>query len=187
MVSIPINVAILLFTASGADTEGNMDFSATVQWLLDREAERTTFEVVLILVLVEHILLAVKVGMAQLIPDVPIDVVKAERKRPKIKEIANNEMLELKRAKSLKTIEEIMEEIAATSKQKSEAQFEAMVRREQERNEGVDPDTRALKKRKKAMMMDDLEKIQEKAMEQQKRNVKAEKIHANRLRRNERK
>jgi len=44
--------------------------------------------VVLILVLVEHIILGLKVAIAQLIPDVPKEVVMEEVKRPKIEELA---------------------------------------------------------------------------------------------------
>jgi len=84
LVSIPINVAILLFTTSGQDEEGGFEYSATVKFLLERDKSRTIFEVVLILVLVEHVLLGVKVVMAQLIPDVPKEVVKDERTRPRI-------------------------------------------------------------------------------------------------------
>ena len=64
MVSIPINVAILLFTAKGKDEDGNIGDSATVKWFLDREEGRTKFEVVLILVCVEHLLLALKIVAA---------------------------------------------------------------------------------------------------------------------------
>ena len=84
MVSIPINVAILLFTAKGKDEEGNIGDSATVEYFLERQEGRTKFEVVLILVLIEHLLLALKIVAAQLIPDIPAQVIADERKRPKI-------------------------------------------------------------------------------------------------------
>ena len=96
MVSIPINVAILLFTAKGKDEDGVMTTSATVQYFLDREEGRTKFDVVLIMIAIEHLLLAVKIIAAQLIPDVPAEVIVDERKRPKIEDIAEEEMHALK-------------------------------------------------------------------------------------------
>jgi len=88
MVGIPINVAILLFTTYGKGENGQYPYSATVQFLMDQTEGRTLFEVVLILVLVEHIILGLKVAIAQLIPDVPKEVVMEEAKRPKIEELA---------------------------------------------------------------------------------------------------
>lgn len=84
MVAIPINFAILLFTARGKDENGEIAYSETVDWILKGEDYRTLFEVALILALVEHLLLAIKLVVAQLIPDVPKDVILAERRRPKI-------------------------------------------------------------------------------------------------------
>ncbi len=81
-------------------------------WFLEREEGRTIFEVCLILVLIEHVLLGVKVVMATLIPDVPADVVNAERKRPKIEEIAENEIASLKRNENAKSMIEMMDDIA---------------------------------------------------------------------------
>ncbi len=112
LVSIPINVAILLFTAKGKQPNGEFGYSATVTWFLEREEGRTIFEVCLILVLIEHVLLGVKVVMATLIPDVPADVVNAERKRPKIEEIAENEISALKREENAKSMIEMMDDIA---------------------------------------------------------------------------
>lgn len=97
LVSIPINLAIILFTGKGEDKDGDYGYSETVKWLL-RGGDRTIFEVVLLLILAEHLLLGFKVIMATLIPDVPKGVVDEERKRPKLEEIANDDMLELKRS-----------------------------------------------------------------------------------------
>ena len=108
LVSIPINVAILLFTTTGKDENGEYPWSATVKYFMDENEERTIFEVVLILALIEHVLLGVKVVIAQLIPDVPKDVLADERKRPKIEDIAEAEMLDLKRHHKLHTINEMI-------------------------------------------------------------------------------
>lgn len=123
LVSIPINIAILLFTAKGERNEeeraeeGGEKFGATetVQYFLDKNEERTMFEVALIMVLIEHVLLGIKVVIAQLIPDVPADVVVAERRRPQIEEIAEQEINDLKRKKKLKSIGEMIDELAAKS------------------------------------------------------------------------
>lgn len=113
MVAIPINLAIMLFTTTGKDEEGNFDQSATVDFLLERKTGRTTFEVVLIMIGIEHLLLGIKVVMASLIPDVPKEVVADERRRPKIMDRFEEEMLQYKREHNLKTIGEIMEQISA--------------------------------------------------------------------------
>ena len=98
LVSIPINVAILLFTTTGKDENGEYPWSATVTYFMENGGEdRTIFEVVLLLALIEHILLGVKIVIAQLIPDVPSIVLTEERKRPKIEDIAEAEMFDLKR------------------------------------------------------------------------------------------
>ena len=94
---------------------------------MDRKEGRTTFEVVLILICIEHILLGIKVVLAQLIPDVPKSVIVDERRRPKVEEIAEAEMLKLKREQELKTIEEIMEEIAQENLRKANEQIEKEV------------------------------------------------------------
>jgi len=64
MVAIPINFAILLFTARGKDENGEIAYSETVDWILKGEDYRTLFEVALILALVEHLLLAIKLVVA---------------------------------------------------------------------------------------------------------------------------
>ena len=74
LVAIPINIAILLFTGKGKDENGDYGYSATVDWLLEKDAIVSPFEVALILVLVEHIVLGIKVVIANLVPDVPIEV-----------------------------------------------------------------------------------------------------------------
>ena len=119
LVSIPINLAIMLFTAKGKRQTDEDEvlvreygYSETVKFFLDQDY--TPFDVVLILVFVEHILLGVKVIMATMIPDVPDQVTREERKRPKVVEIAEEEMLKLKRAESLQTMQEIMDSIAAS-------------------------------------------------------------------------
>lgn len=71
LVSIPINLAILLFTGKGEDKDGDYGYSETVYFMLERNDGRSIFEVVLLLVLTEHILLGIKAVMATLIPDVP--------------------------------------------------------------------------------------------------------------------
>ena len=111
LVAIPINIAILLFTGKGKDENGDYGYSATVERLLEKDAIVSPFEVALILVLVEHIVLGIKVVIANLVPDVPKEVQFEERRRPILEEISEKEMLKLKRAHSLKTIEEIMGDI----------------------------------------------------------------------------
>jgi len=112
LVSIPINVAILLFTAKGADTKGDYGYSETVKYVLDMDF--SIFEVVLLLVMVEHCLIGLKVMMATLIPDVPKDVEDEERTRPKLVEMAVGELTELKMEHEAKTIIEMMEDITKT-------------------------------------------------------------------------
>ena len=72
---------------------------------------RSKFDVVLIMIAVEHLLLAAKIVAAQLIPDVPAQVVVDERKRPKVQDMAEEEMHSLKMNQNLKTITEIMDDI----------------------------------------------------------------------------
>ena len=74
LIAIPINIAILLFTGKGKDEDGDYGYSATVEWLLGKESFVSPFEVALMLVLVEHIILGIKVVLANLVPDVPIEV-----------------------------------------------------------------------------------------------------------------
>lgn len=95
LASIPINFAILLFTTRGGkEANGGFKNTETVQYFMDKAMPgRTILEIVLILVLLEHILLAVKLLIAHLIPDVPSSVVKDETKRPKIQALAEAEML----------------------------------------------------------------------------------------------
>ena len=88
MVSIPINLAIILFTGKGQDLNGDYGFSETVNYLLKSDKEYTLFEVVLLLILIEHCLLGIKIVMATLIPDVPKEVELEERRRPKLEEIS---------------------------------------------------------------------------------------------------
>ena len=88
LIAIPINIAILLFTGKGKDETGDYGYSATVTWLLGKEAIVSPFEVAMILVLVEHIIMGIKVVLAELVPDVPKEVVMEERKRPKLEEIS---------------------------------------------------------------------------------------------------
>ena len=87
MVSIPINLAILLFTGKGQDLDGDYGHSETVNYLLKTD-KYSLFEVVLLLILVEHCLLGIKIVMATLIPDVPKEVELEERRRPKLEEIS---------------------------------------------------------------------------------------------------
>ena len=159
MVSIPINVAILLFTSTGKDDNGEFPNSATMQYFLDREEGRTKFEVVLILIAIEHVLLGIKIVMAQLIPDVPNEVLVDERRRPKIQAIAEEEMHKLKREQDLKTIDEIMDEISKENQRKAAEQIEREVFEQVQRNANVDPDALATKKRKKMRMMEDIQAI----------------------------
>lgn len=187
MVSIPINVAILLFTAKGKDEDGVIDESATVKYLLEREEGRTKFEVVLILVMVEHLLLGAKIVAAQLIPDVPAQVIVDERKRPKIQDMAEDEMHSLKTGQNLKTITEIMDDIAQEklTQAKQEAEKEILEAADREGSQ-LDPESRAAKKRRKIKLTQNIQEIQEKAMAQQKRINKQQKAQKNALRRKER-
>ena len=111
LIAIPINIAILLFTGKGKDESGDFGYSATVTWLLGKEAIVSPFEVAMVLVLVEHIVLGIKVMLAELVPDVPKEVMFEERKRPLLEEISEKEMHALKRANDLKTIDEIVDDI----------------------------------------------------------------------------
>jgi len=164
LVSIPINVAVLLFTAKGVEPNGEYGWSATVTYFMERDEGRTLFEVCLILVLIEHVLLGVKVVMATLIPDEPADVVQAERKRPKIEDIAEGEIHALKRTENLKDITELMDEIAKENLARNKAEIEREILEDQDRMEEVDPEARAAKLRKKAKITEDIQEIQEKAM-----------------------
>ena len=111
LIAIPINIAILIFTSKGKDETGDYGYSATVTWLLGKEAIVSPFEVAMILVLVEHIILGIKVILAELVPDVPKEVIMDERKRPLLEEMSEKEMHALKRANDLKTIDEIIDDI----------------------------------------------------------------------------
>lgn len=77
--------------------------------------------------LTEHLLLAAKILMAQLIPDVPGEVIKDERKRPRIVGLADAEIQMLKRDNDLKNIEEIMEEITRENKAKAEKKVQQTI------------------------------------------------------------
>ena len=179
MVSIPINVAILLFTTNGADETGDYGYSATVTYFLGN-GKRTTFEVVLILVMIEHLLLGVKIIMATLIPDVPADVVLMERRRPKIEDLASQEIQDLKIEHQLKTVDELMEEIALEDVKKKTDALNA-----KSKIPPGDPEGKAAKNRKKAKLSQDIVDIQNKAIDQQKRYQKQDKDKKNALRRQE--
>ena len=141
LVSIPINFAILYFATKGGylSKDAEVRQSETVEYLMVNSPGSTLLDTVLVMVLLEHILLAVKVMMAELIPDVPESVIKDETKRPKIQALAQAEMADLKRDNDLKDIEEIMEEIAKEDKQKVETKVQAVLKRERDRNVNLDP------------------------------------------------
>ena len=65
------------------------------------------------MIAIEHLLLAVKIVAAQLIPDVPAEVIIDERKRPKIEQLADDAMHKHKIENDLKTVAEMMDDIAA--------------------------------------------------------------------------
>ena len=124
LIAIPINIAILIFTSKGKDETGDYGYSATVTWLLGKEAIVSPFEVAMILVLVEHIILGIKVILAELVPDVPKEVIMDERKRPLLEEMSEKEMHALKRANDLKTIDEIIDDIQREDRAKNEKKIE---------------------------------------------------------------
>lgn len=136
--------------------------------MIENKTGRTTFEVVLIMIAVEHLLLGIKIVMAELIPDVPKEVVADERRRPKIEERFEDEMGQYKREYNLKTIREIMEQISAENKQKAQESVDREIERAKQdaRNTNVDPEAIAAKKRKKLRFMEEISEIQEKAMDQ---------------------
>ena len=121
-VAIPINLTIMLYTNNGKQEDGQLKQTVIVQYLLDNHEGRSVLDAVMIIGLVEHLLLAIKVAMAELIPDVPAEVLSEEHKRPRLQSLAEAEMLMLKRDAHMKSIEEIMLEIA------KEAKIEKLIR-----------------------------------------------------------
>ena len=91
--AIPINLCVLLYARSpttetvGAfqdlDEIGIDEQSAMVRWLTTRDAEFWTRANILgLAIIVEHVIIAFKVVIALVIPDVPKSVEKAEMRRP---------------------------------------------------------------------------------------------------------
>ena len=113
------------------------------------------------MIAVEHLLLGIKIVMAELIPDVPKEVVADERRRPKIEERFEDEMGQYKREYNLKTIREIMEQISAENKQKAQESVDREIERAKQdaRNTNVDPEAIAAKKRKKLRFMEEISEI----------------------------
>lgn len=125
--------------------------------------------------------------MAQLIPDVPSDVVLAERRRPQVEEIAEQEMFNLKRSKNLKTMNEMIDDLTQESQDKAKKLIEEEILAEAGHDANVDPNSKASKKRRKHKVkaIDDIALISAKAMEQQKKIQKSNKHEKNLQRRNE--
>lgn len=84
---IPVNAAIIYFTGDSTYTE--VGKSSYVKYMEGLDAELWSVKnIILLLILVEHLLLLVKVIIAALIPDVPSKVVKDEKERPRIRKRA---------------------------------------------------------------------------------------------------
>ena len=90
-VCIPINIAIIYFAAEGPDTE-----STIIKELRGDHTVHEPFtnaQIVLIVVLIEHIVMITKAFIAVLIPDVPEFVIAEEIKRVKTLELAQHSLL----------------------------------------------------------------------------------------------
>ena len=87
MICIPINVAMIFWTGyKGKD-------SILVQTLEEHNGERwTTANILLLLILMEHLILALKIIMAILIPDVPERVIFEEYRHSQMAEMAKKEI-----------------------------------------------------------------------------------------------
>jgi Calcium-activated chloride channel len=82
MLSIPTNLGAIYFSGGNgyANTGADAD-SPVVVWLLDENSFWTRGNIILLIVAVEHVLILIKVLLANLIPDVPGSVLAAEKKR----------------------------------------------------------------------------------------------------------
>jgi Calcium-activated chloride channel len=67
--------------------------------------------IILIVVLIEHILMIIKIVIATVIPDVPESVQEAEKKRPTIMSLARAHLDEQSKKSSVQSLKEIQDEL----------------------------------------------------------------------------
>lgn len=96
MLCIPVNIAIIYFC--GDSTYLKQGSSSYVKYMQEQDEEVwTVANIILLAVLVEHLLLFIKVIIANLIPDVPNKVIESEKKRPKVLKKAQQYLLEVEK------------------------------------------------------------------------------------------
>jgi hypothetical protein len=115
LICVPINIAIIYFAGYVTiekDAAGKNVFNtenAFSDFLAKRDPEFwTTPMVILLLVFIEHLILALKIVVSTLIPDVTNKVVENESKRPKVIEFARKELLDYQVKTKAKTYDELI-------------------------------------------------------------------------------
>lgn len=133
IICVPINIAIMYFAGEITKTK---DHAGTVlfnnrnsfsEYLgLNNREYWTPVAVVLLCVFIEHGLLALKVIIATIIPDVPGPVIEAEGKRQAIIEYARQDLLEFKVKNKMKSYNEILRETENTAAADNKDHFKAV-------------------------------------------------------------
>ena len=118
IICVPINFAIIFFVGEVDETvqpDGTIEETYTayfVKTMQARDAEYwTPLAVFLIVVVIEHALLAIKIFVASAIPDVSEQVMENERKRPIIEQWAEKDIKQFKKANNGQTYAEIMKDM----------------------------------------------------------------------------
>lgn len=114
VICVPVNIAILYFTGFVNVIDkpnGKRDFM--IRNLLKEELSKsnpdywTPLNALLLLVAIEHVILALKIVIAAIIPDVPNQVIRAEEKRPQILEYATQDLKAHKKKTKAKTLKDL--------------------------------------------------------------------------------
>ena len=117
--AIPINLCILLFARSPADRRVGAfqdadevekeEHSAMVIYLMNRSAFWTRTNIFLLAFFIEHIVIALKVVIAILIPDVPQNVKTSEKRRRELTPVAQKKIQQMKRESGMEDLDVIVE------------------------------------------------------------------------------
>ena len=133
--AIPMNVIILLICrfptkqiGASQDLDNLLDEeeSVLVQWLHKRDpAFWNRANVILVAILTEHLIIALKIVIALIIPDVPKKVVETEFRRSKIETQVQRELLDIKYKGNHESFQDITERLQREAAKIIEDQVQA--------------------------------------------------------------
>ena len=109
--AIPMNIAILLFTRFPTKSPGVVqdlddllpkEESVLVRYMSERDPNYwTRSNIILFAILIEHLVIALKVVIALIIPDVPFSVTEDEFRRSQVREQVQRELRDMKNQNGL--------------------------------------------------------------------------------------